>query len=582
MTADRRPGTQDQLGKDAIASQRQSEALRGASLAFGKPPVKPKPQINTYSGNNGALAAATKVGARTKTTSTNNASIARLEASADDHRLGYHSTGGSTASMPYNGHGDRNPSRPRLGRLDGGNGHLQLPGAEKGGRSPSLIAATLAASRSPSVSPNPTGQQQTQPANLAKLAASFAKRSSSPAPSVRSVNSSRGSSDHALDLTPIPPTTSLIDMFEKTGSSPKGQSAVKRPMTPASRRGGISPSPQRFPLPRRARSPSPLASKSRKPQTISSKPVLTKLPPTSQPSEALKPAPRVKKPLPVATKPIPIPPKPQPQSPTEQEDEDTSSEDSFVSASEYEYKPSFRATVNHSGNQNRRLKSTSAASINSSVTVDSLANAIVASSLASSRAASPSKSTLHPPPIPPSRRSARNHHHLFHNGASRESSPAKQGTLRTTLRKSKSKEEIDEGEKRRTRKAHLIKKHPNKHHEGDRKRWRDQITERERKRYEAVWASNKGLHLSHIPGAEDLVCSLVVRDIWSRSRLHRDVLEEVYALVDRTETGMLDRESFVCGLWLVDQWLKGRKLPPRVSESVWRSLGMRGLKVRPK
>lgn len=227
MTAERRPGTQDQLGKDAIASQRQSAALRGASLAFGKPPVKPKPQVNTYSGSNGALAAATKVGARTKTTSTNIASIARLDASADDHRLGYQSTGGSTASMPYTGYRDRNPSRPRLGRLDGANGHLQLPGAEKGGRSPSLIAATLAASRSPSVSPNPTGQQQTQPANLAKLAASFAKRSSSPAPSVRSVNSSRGSSDHALDLTPIPPTTSLIDMFEKTGSSPKSQPPIK-------------------------------------------------------------------------------------------------------------------------------------------------------------------------------------------------------------------------------------------------------------------------------------------------------------------------------------------------------------------
>ncbi|TVY43246.1 Increased rDNA silencing protein [Lachnellula occidentalis] len=541
MTADRRPGTQDQLGKDAIASQRQSAALRGASVAFGKPPVKPKPQINTYSGNNGALAAATKAGARTKTTSTNNASTSRLEVSADDHRLGYQSTGGSTAT-----------------------------------------------SRSPSVSPNPTGQQQAQPPNLAKLAAGFAKRSSSPVPSirsvrsVRSVNSSRGSSDHALDLTPIPPTTSLINMFEKTGSTPKSQPPIKRPMTSTSR-GGISPSPQRLPLPRRPRSSSPLASNFRKPQVISSKPVLKQLSPPSQPSDALKPVPRVMKTPPVATKPIPIPRKPQPQPPPEQEDDDTSSEDSFVSASEYEYKPSFRAVLNHSGNQRRRLNSTSAGSINSLATVDSLANAIVASSLASSRAASPSKSTLHPPPVPPSRRSARNHHHhLFHNSVSREPSPAKQGTLRMTLRKTKSKEEVDEGEKRRTRKAHLIKKHPNKHHEGDRKRWRDQVTERERKRYEAVWASNKGLHLSHIPGAENLVCSLVVRDIWSRSRLHRDVLEEVYALVDRTETGMLDRESFVCGLWLIDQWLKGRKLPPRVSESVWRSLGMRGLKVRPK
>lgn len=39
-------------------------ALHGASSAFSKPPVKPKPQTNTYTGGgNGALLAATKVGA---------------------------------------------------------------------------------------------------------------------------------------------------------------------------------------------------------------------------------------------------------------------------------------------------------------------------------------------------------------------------------------------------------------------------------------------------------------------------------------------------------------------------------------
>lgn len=38
-------------------------ALRGASSAFSKPPVKPKPLVNTYTGGgNGALLAATKVG----------------------------------------------------------------------------------------------------------------------------------------------------------------------------------------------------------------------------------------------------------------------------------------------------------------------------------------------------------------------------------------------------------------------------------------------------------------------------------------------------------------------------------------
>ena len=140
------------------------------------------------------------------------------------------------------------------------------------------------------------------------------------------------------------------------------------------------------------------------------------------------------------------------------------------------------------------------------------------------------------------------------------------------------KEEEDEGEARRRKKTHLMKKHPNKHHEGDRKRWRDEITERERKRYEAVWASNKGLYMSR--GKETNVCSLVVRDIFSRSRLHTDVLEEVYTLVDRQKGGSLEKEEFVVGLWLVDQRLKGRKLPIKVSDSVWRSVRALGINVK--
>lgn len=127
-----------------------------------------------------------------------------------------------------------------------------------------------------------------------------------------------------------------------------------------------------------------------------------------------------------------------------------------------------------------------------------------------------------------------------------------------------------------------MKKHPNKHHEGDRKRWRDEITERERKRYEAVWASNKSLYISpSAPGVETAVCNLVVRDLWSRSRLHVDELAEAYELVDRTGDGYLGKEEFVVGLWLVDQRLKGRKLPIRVSGSVWQSVGASsGIKVK--
>jgi hypothetical protein len=173
----------------------------------------------------------------------------------------------------------------------------------------------------------------------------------------------------------------------------------------------------------------------------------------------------------------------------------------------------------------------------------------------------------------------------------------------------------DEAAERRGRhkrkKSSFIHKHPNKHHEGARKRWRDTITERERKRYEGVWAANRGLYvpLGGSPqkrgpalsqprqqradqqqqqqptaplseGTPNDVLNLVVRDIWSRSRLGSDVLEEIWDLVDRRGIGMLDRQEFTVGLWLIDQTLKGRKLPVKVSLSVWdsvRTLG--GIKV---
>lgn len=183
--------------------------------------------------------------------------------------------------------------------------------------------------------------------------------------------------------------------------------------------------------------------------------------------------------------------------------------------------------------------------------------------------------------------------------------------MRQTMRKPRSDSE-DEGTKKRvkTRNPLNMKKHPNKHNEGNRKRWRDIVTERERKRYEAVWASNKGLYMSpdlmHVHAttmaplelqhtsrssifpmdpAEDyknVVLNIVARDIWSRSRLPHDVLEEVWDLVDRNAKGYLEKEEFVAGLWLIDQRLKGRKLPVKVSGSVWESVGLAGLKIKAK
>jgi hypothetical protein len=178
--------------------------------------------------------------------------------------------------------------------------------------------------------------------------------------------------------------------------------------------------------------------------------------------------------------------------------------------------------------------------------------------------------------------------------------------MRTTMRKPPKQDEEEDANMARMGKRNLMKKHPNKHHEGDRKRWRDTVTERERKRYEAVWASNKGMYLTNaypapqqqplpvpkqLSGSSSLshvrsddasygVLNIIVRDIWRRSRLGDDVLAEVWCLVDRSGRGWLSREEFVTGMWLVDQRLKGRKLPIRVGDSVWESIGgLEGVKV---
>lgn len=234
-------------------------------------------------------------------------------------------------------------------------------------------------------------------------------------------------------------------------------------------------------------------------------------------------------------------------------------------------------------------------SMTSLMTESSLADAIVASSLASSRA--PSPYTLSKTPL--SRRRSRSRHmfqHHHHNPQLNSRTPSPPKAMRHTMRKQhdSDEEEDDELLSRRRRKNHFLNKHPNKHREGSRKRWRDVVTERELKRYEGVWAANKGIYISvdshpikssqpHQLSslvAESLVLNLVVRDIWSRSRLGNEVLEEIWDLVDRKGLGLLDREEFVVGMWLTDQRLKGRKLPVKVSMSVWDSVrALRGIKI---
>ncbi len=139
-------------------------------------------------------------------------------------------------------------------------------------------------------------------------------------------------------------------------------------------------------------------------------------------------------------------------------------------------------------------------------------------------------------------------------------------------------------------------RHKHKHHEGARRRWREAITERQRRRYEAVWASNRGwrglqggggvvggLGGPDDPAADEAVPNIVVRDLWQRSRLPAEELAEVWDVVDDTGTGRLSKAAFVVGMWLIDQRLRGRKIPARVSESVWSSArGMQGLQVTAK
>lgn len=110
-----------------------------------------------------------------------------------------------------------------------------------------------------------------------------------------------------------------------------------------------------------------------------------------------------------------------------------------------------------------------------------------------------------------------------------------------------------------------------------------------------MWAANRGLFTfweeepafgeSWNRGPEyDVVVNVAVRDIWERSRLPRDVLEEIWDLVATSgDAQALQRDQFVVGLWLIDQRLKGRKLPLRVSSDVWNSVRhTQGVKIKRK
>lgn len=159
------------------------------------------------------------------------------------------------------------------------------------------------------------------------------------------------------------------------------------------------------------------------------------------------------------------------------------------------------------------------------------------------------------------------------------------------------------------------------------------ITERERKRYEGIWVSNKGLYVNQIVtklrginyndesskvnglGFKDelinpsitaaqlsssqhetidnferfhnldmvepqnLIVAPVVKRIWARSKLPNETLQQIWELVDHRKDGTLNKPEFLVGMWVVDQCLYGRKLPKKIENETWASLESIGLNV---
>ncbi|KAK8872672.1 increased rDNA silencing protein [Apiospora arundinis] len=789
------PSTRDGGGGGNAAY---SAALRGASLAFQRTTPQPTPrssprqqQRSTNTKDDGyndseALIAATSA---SREHSLSRASPTRAAAgrnsaihSNNTGRISRQTTGSSSVAggegnygrdneQGYGGHNNNNNNnqqRPtqrsatpqkqqqqqNLYPNNTGAPSLKPPGLSPMGpdpRSPSFIAATLAASRSAS----PSRREQQQQSNTAAQAANSTTQQHHPyaqqaATKVRRKQSTAGAGSHSAassvtdldltDTTPIPPTNSLISMFEKkdpavgsntdpvkktTGPDSAKKPAPKiRPITPpraldthVAKPEVLSPSMLASTLAwEQATSPpasasgtkveaSPSASQANRlegkkrpptPPVKSRKPVGSgaKVPepedagtgrkpraatpprPAGKPETViLSPRPRRaashkmilrndmapeaegktggqegidQKMLPESMNPGPRPSsvktlpakttrvvnKLQPRPPRPRRSSSTSSKDTFVSASSGSSptpaSPRNRLSRPSSPKSPAVRSPRRPASVQSlpahppshrkpipppapprrlqpqpNIALASLTNATMAGILASSRA-SPSAASPTPPVLPP-----------------RNQPPHMRQTLRQPP---KSDDEEEKDHKHRHKKKHLSNKKKHAHHEGARRRWREQITERERKRYEGVWASNRGLLLTpssfpstinHPPGEvhshanthatasastgnlplrpsyndksrtnsasslspaagstpnpnpADFVANVVARDIWSRSRLPFDELAEVWDLVDSRGVGALDKTEFVVGMWLIDQRLRGRKIPQKVSESVW-------------
>lgn len=567
-------------------------ALQGASRAYVRntPASNSKPPSNTLGGGDGALSAARGAGRILRV----NSDVA-MQASGNSGAVSSPDASAScTSQSPRHTEQSRERSelvslRQRLNQLHRTtSGSLQPPAVPDSQlRSPSRIAATLAASRSMNSSPANLSKSHSSPSILATNN-KHPVDSERPLTSRNSFMMDRDVQKDVLDTSHIPPTNALIGVFEQAGQ----QAAPKKKAKPMPAPVSVAKAP-----------PPPILS----PRPIRGQPLSIRPLGPSQVSQSLP-----------SSEPISIPPPKKRAKPERLASDEVVSGNTVISASrEVSYSEGnvMQPPARRSRPATSHAEGRTQASARAAATIDAMANAIVASSLASSRAGSPAKHdtailSSDYPPVPPPRRGGTNHSlfHIHHHSpvsSHTKRTPSPQKILRQTMRKPPKSDEDDDPNMERATKRRFPKKHPNKHHEGDRKRWRDKVTERERKRYEAVWASNKGLFaLPDVnfspppkgpivpqysgasaasrtqPDMSNVVVNIVVRDIWSRSRLGDDILEEVWDLVDRSGKGYLCKEEFVVGLWLIDQRLKGRKLPSRVGDSVWATVGLGGIKVK--
>ncbi|KPI38057.1 Increased rDNA silencing protein 4 [Cyphellophora attinorum] len=516
-----------------------SPALQGAALAFSPPP-KPAAAAQTPTTIN-ALGAAT------------------VAERANREQIRKHTTGERDSTSPVRGRSYLIPQR--TAENDTISKHpLQRTASE-------IAAKAASANSSPARGP-PVKRRERPPI--------IPTRSSSRESFVR-----RGRS-------PLNDTFSAVDLPVANGSlaSPSSQPQLDLDRVPQlaqpTSRGIMPPSPEPRPAPKVA--PKPPVSRSFLPDinssTISRSEPPPKPPSKRQPNKARKVDPTVEA-VNVST-----------YGSTEPEEELETYQHVKVPQAQQESSRPISIPLRPVGGTSPRHVDQSPRSFGTSMTAQRLADAMVASSLASSRQGSRATSPLkHPPALPRRRSHSMDFLRASHTGDRKAPlKPPPRRAMKQTLRKH-SPEPEEEDETKRGRR-HIIRKHPNKHHEGDRKRWRDKVTERERKRYEGVWAANRGfLHefesdtvrrkWPRDANADDMVLNVVVQEVWNRSRLPYYALEEIWTLVAGSANDMaLTRDQFVVGLWLVDQRLKGRKLPVKVSPSVWASVRNVGIKVK--